>query len=420
MIPPARVAPAYLVLFATLYALQGVVVAYFFNFNTFYMKAAAPPVPESLIGWVQTLATVPLMIKFLGGPLSDRVNLLGLGHRKPYIVLGLVLQSLGLIGLTQVDPGRHLAGFAALAVVAVLGLALYDTCCDGMVIDVTPPGDRQRVQGTLVATRFLATTVCSWGFGHWLARTGNGPGRGDGVLWVCAAMGLIPLALALAAREPRRSAAADAEAFSWDALGVLVRPRALALLAFGALYATVSFGVEINLSLYYESLGFNSGAVGNFASARYLGRAGGAALFPLLAMRLGRRGVLLGGTLALAATTAGQMAVGGGATASAWGFAFGAANGWLDAAFCVLAMEASDPRLAASTYALFMAVSNVGAAGGGIFSSGVAAAGGRYRPIFLIFGAAALLALPLAIPLGRPASTPKPQPEPEPSDELAD
>src|SRR5262249_48242261 len=35
-----RVRPAYLLLFASLYAIQGVVVAYFFNYNQGYMKVA--------------------------------------------------------------------------------------------------------------------------------------------------------------------------------------------------------------------------------------------------------------------------------------------------------------------------------------------------------------------------------------------
>ena len=47
---------------------------------------------------------------------------------------------------------------------------------------------------------------------------------------------------------------------------------------------------------------------------------------------------------------------------------FGAANGWTDAVFYVLAMEASDPRMAASTYALFMAVTNLSVAGGSLFA----------------------------------------------------
>ncbi|MBX6313384.1 MAG: MFS transporter [Isosphaeraceae bacterium] len=405
-----RVAPAYLLLFASLYAIQGVVVAYFFNFNQLYMEAAG--VAPTTIGWVQTMATLPLVFKFLGGPLSDRVNFFGFGHRRPYIILGLILQTLGLVGLTLIDPGRHLGGFATLALVAVTGLALYDTCCDGMAIDTTPPGDRARVQGILVASRFVATAICSWGFGHWLERTGTGPGRGDGVLWACAGLGLIPLVQTLGVREPRR--AADAEAFDWRALCVLIRPRSLALLGFGALYATVAYGVEINLSLFYSHEGFRSDAIGDFASARYIGRAVGAALLPLGTAWLGRRGVLTIGVALLTASTAGQVLVGGRGSALFWGLAFGAANGWDDALFNVLSMEASDPRLAASTYALFMAVSNLSVTGGGIFASTVQAFGGRYRPVFLGSALIALASWLLTPPLWRPPA----KPEPEPVDDL--
>ena len=136
---------------------------------------------------------LPFILKFLGGPLSDRFNLLGFGHRKPYIVIGLVVQSLGLLGLSLIHPADNLAGFTALALLTVAGLALYDTCCDGMVIDVTPPADRDRVQGMLVASRAAAAMLCTLAFGFLLEFTGNGPGRGDPVLWICAALGIIPV-----------------------------------------------------------------------------------------------------------------------------------------------------------------------------------------------------------------------------------
>ena len=105
---PRRVAPGYLALFASIYALQGVVVAYFFNFNQLFMIAGG--VSSEDAADAQTLALVPFILKFLGGPISDRFNLLGWGHRKPYILLGLVVQSLGLAGLALVHPGIAPAG----------------------------------------------------------------------------------------------------------------------------------------------------------------------------------------------------------------------------------------------------------------------------------------------------------------------
>ena len=189
-------------------------------------------------------------------------------------MIGLVVQSLGLLSLSLMHPANNLAGFTALALLTVAGLALYDTCCDGMVIDVTPPADRDRVQGMLVASRAAAAMLCTLGFGFLLEFTGNGPGRGDPVLWICAALGIIPLIQALIVPEP--DAPRTPSGFS-GCLSVLLRPRSLVLLAFGAFYALVGYGVEINLgSFYNETLHFRERTIGALGSSRYVGRVIGA------------------------------------------------------------------------------------------------------------------------------------------------
>jgi PAT family beta-lactamase induction signal transducer AmpG len=395
-----RVRFAYLALFAALYAVQGVVAAYFFTFNSVYLKTAG--VPRALRADVQSVALLPFILKFLAGPVSDRFNLLGLGHRKPYIVLGLALQSLGLAGLAVVDPGRRLIGFAALAVLTVTGLGVYDTTCDGMVIDVTPPGDRNRVQGLLVAARALAAMVCAYGFGRWV-QTGGGheSQRYAELLWACAALSTIPLLQALWLPEPDR--AADCERFDWSALQVLVRPYSLWLLAYGASYALVAYGVEINLSEFYRALGFSAETIGTLGALRYVGRAAGGLLLYGTARRLRRSALVPLAVLALAAATAAQAAVASPVEAAGGALAFGAANGWADALFFVLAMEASDPRMAASTYALFMAVTNVSVVGGSLFARADAALGGGHRPAFVAASLATLAILPVVRRLRRPA-----------------
>ena len=73
-------------LFVSLYAVQGVVAAYLFTSNTIYLTSAG--VADETAADVQTLALMPFVLKFLVGPFSDRFSLFGLGHRKPYIVLG--------------------------------------------------------------------------------------------------------------------------------------------------------------------------------------------------------------------------------------------------------------------------------------------------------------------------------------------
>ncbi len=398
-----KVGPWYLALFASLYAVQGVVVAYLINFNKRYMIAAG--VAEVTAGRIETAVLMILVLKFLLGPLSDRVNLLGLGHRKPYILLGLMLQSLGLVGLACFNPGLYLAAYGFMALVAVVGLCLYDTCCDGMVVDVTPPDDRSRVQGALQVARFLATMICTLAFGHWMNRTGIGPGKSGGVLWACAGLGLVPLLLVLSLREFRLHDLA--EEFRWSALWVMTRPHSLLLLAFGALYGIVGLGVEFNLSLYYQSLMFNLGDVGNFSAIRYAGRAAGALLLPVVARHVVKGGRLTIGMISLALTTAGQTLIRSHGSAGFWAFVFGMSNGWNDALFCVLAMEASDPRMAASTFAIFMAVSNLSVLGNDLFLEAVKAFGGHYRPVLLLASLMALGIVVLVPALSRPVTQPE-------------
>ena len=396
------VGPAYLALFISLYAIQGIVISYFFNFNQEYMARAG--VSPSAIGTARSLALLPLVLRFLGGPLSDRFNLFGLGHRRPFIVVGLVLQGLGLCGLAKVDPSANLAGFTVMAVLTVFGLALYDTATDGLILDSARAEDRPRLQGMLIAARFVAAMATSVGFGLWLKRTGNGPGHGDGPIWACVGLSLIPLTLQAWLREPPRQGAV--ESFQWQSLAVLIRPRSMVLLAFGTLYAVVAYAVEINLSSFYKNLGFDEGAVGLLGSARYVGRAVGALGLGLMSRRLARGWTLTIGVIGLAVSTLAQAGVGGGWSAGLAAFGFGLANGWDDALFYVLAMEASDVRMPASTCALFMSVTNLSVLGGGLFAEGVAAFGGQYRPVYVVAATVALLALPLAIPLRRPLDAP--------------
>jgi PAT family beta-lactamase induction signal transducer AmpG len=392
-----RVPMGYLALFASLYAVQGVVVAYITNFNTNYMTAKGQSLDRAAVA--ETIALLPLALKFLVGPLSDRVNLFGLGHRLPYIVLGVVVQSLGLAGLAMIDPGQHLLAFGGMALLTVLGLALYDTCCDGMVLDVTPPSRRAGVQGLLWVSRFAATTVCTFGFGRWLGRPGVGQEGIPMVLWACAALGLVPLLLSRGATE--RPRAADAERFSWAALGCLARPWTLALLLYGGLYAMVALGAEFKLAAFYKALGYGEGAIGDLGSVRFLGRAVGALLLPLSASVMGQRARMVVGLCGLVASTAGQATISGPLSAGGFAFLFGMANGWSDALFGVLAMQGSDPRLAASTFALIMAVSNLSVVGNAAFAA-LATALGSFRQAYLIAAVAIVPLLVLAIPLGRP------------------
>ena len=404
MTGPAKIRPIDLALGTSLYALQGVVVAYLVAWNKPYMIAAG--VQPVVAGRVETLVLLTLVLKFVLGPFSDRFSPFGQGHRRPFIAMGLVAQSIGLAGLAAVNPGTNLAGYGSLALLAVGGLALYDTCCDGLIVDVTPSADRARVQGMLQVARFLATMVATLGFGAWINATGIGPGRSGGLLLACASLGAVPLAITLAARGGPGSRSEGR--FDWAGLQILIRPRSLAVFAFGAIAGVVGLGVEFNLSGYYAGIGFTPGGIGVLTAIRYGGRAIGALLLPTLGGRLGRRGQVVLGVVALSlAIMLEAPGSENGAIQGARALAFGMAIGWIDALFCVLAMEASDPKMAASTFAVFMAVSNVGAVGDALFLEVARATGPGYGPAFVstaIVALGLLVFTPLLAP-PRPGAT---------------
>ena len=70
-------------MFASLYVVQGVGLAYFRNFQKPYLNDLG--VNPDVIGLLTLILQVPFVLKIFIGMVSDRVNLFGMGHRKPYI-----------------------------------------------------------------------------------------------------------------------------------------------------------------------------------------------------------------------------------------------------------------------------------------------------------------------------------------------
>ncbi len=385
----------HLILFAVLYAVQGIVVSYFLTFNGRYMaNPSVLPDGEKLtlsmsqIGWCQTIATLPLALKFLFGLWADRFSFLGLGHRVPYILIGLGMQSVGLFGLTLFEPARHVTTFTALATIAVCGLCFYDVSCDAFAVQITPPADRSRVQGILQACRFVSTAFFGVAFGtiwNWSAFPGQS------VLWLC---GLLPIPAAIYAltiAEPVHVRSVESLR-----LGVfrMFRNRSLwGLLIFSVIYAIVSFGVEAVLAFWFAVplLAFSERALGFQSLGRNCGRALGAVLQARASTFNGVRKLVVAGIMGLSAATVLFAFVRGHASAMVVGIVFGVAVGWLDALACSLAMDESDPDFPATSFSLIMAFQNLGILGSGLMNS--LAAGVGFEKAFMIAAATNLLGL---------------------------
>jgi len=152
-----RSKPLRYTMFASLYFTQGTILSYFTALNALYLLSRGLTMTD--VGLFAAIALLPFVLKIFLGMLSDRVNLFRLGHRKPYILIGLLVQTICLIIVPYIDPAQYYWGFVAIAFILQMGMALYDTCTDGLALDTTPQEEQGTIQGFMVGGRALAVVV---------------------------------------------------------------------------------------------------------------------------------------------------------------------------------------------------------------------------------------------------------------------
>lgn len=380
---PASSKPLRFSLFGLLYFTQGIVLGYFAALNALYLLANGLDMAD--VGILGTIALIPFVIKIFFGMLSDRYNFFGWGYRKPYIVIGLLVQFACLLLVTAVDPGRQYWTFVALAFILQMGMAFYDTCTDGLALDITPENEKGLLQGFMVGGRSIGVIVAASIAGMIAERSW------PGVFYFLAALTLLPFALLFFVREAPR---AGAERFDWAAFGAFKQPAVLAVAGVGLIIFLVIVGANqlINPALT-EKLGISLSTAGLITTIWGFGCVGGAVGGGLVMDRIGNRTALwvcIGSvfvTLALLALAPSLL------LAFVAAFLYGMAYGASQASYFALAMKYTQPTIAASMYSILMAVTNVGQ-GIGLGVGGAMAKGLGYLPTFLIFGAAMFLVLP--------------------------
>ena len=372
-------------LFALLYFAQGSVLGYFTSLNALYLRSF--DVSMTRVGIFSAIALIPLVLKILWGMLSDKVNLFGFGYRKPYIIIGLLMQAGGQLAFPFIHPGHSFGLLVAVAFFSLLGMALYDTCTDGLALDTTTSGEMGKVQGIMVAGRAVGIVVISAAVGmlsqmiNWYA-----------VFMALAVMTMIPIPLVLLIREPERPAERrfDLKAFRSFA------SRSVLAVGFLGLISTMITGGTNQLVNPFLSESFNiSYMIAGFFSAVWgIGVTLGGITGGRLTDRLGNRKAITGAlitalvAISLLAVIPSQV--------FAWPLLvlFGLAYGYYETVFFATSMTVTDPRIAASMFAILMAVSNIGSGLGMVAGGGISDWIG-FRWTFVFFAALNFLIIPL-------------------------
>lgn len=385
-------------MFGALYFTQGTVLAYFLSVNALYFLESG--LSGTDIGIFGIIAMIPFVIKILYGMLSDRVSLFGMGHRKPYILIGLFIQIVCLLAIPFINLSTDFWLFVSTAFLVQMGMALYDTCTDGLALDTIPKEEEGTIQAIMVGGRALGLVLTAPLVGLLAEYVGW-----QWVFWALAISTLIPVPFILGIKEGERTVEQE---FNWNAFKAFKDKYVIAIAVVGFLFFTVYAGVNavVNLSLEVRFPGqFNKAAAGLVSAVLGSGIIAGGIIGGRVLDSLGKKKAIWSALLAsLAASVA--LAV---LPDQNWVwmvvFILGISFGVQQAIIFALSMNASDSHIAASMYSILMAVTNV-AQGIGMFITGALSDSISFLLLFIIMGLINLLAIPFisAIEKGKTVS----------------
>lgn len=371
-----------------LYFAQGSILGYFTALNAIYLRSFG--ISMSYIGIFSAVALMPLILKIFLGMLSDRMNLFGLGYRKPYIILGLLIQAGGQLVFMMINPAESFVLLTMVAFFSLTGMAMYDTCTDGFALDTTPKEDEGTVQGIMVAGRALGIVLIS-------ATVGVMSQLADwnAVFISLAVMTLIPVPLVLILKEPARP---PGRTFQWSAFRAFGNRQIIALGLLGIIGFIVASGANQLINPFLqETFGITYMMAGFYAAVWGLGVVFGGVTGGKLTDRIGHPKAVKGAIIASLITVFLIALIFDPILAWPLVFLFGISYGYFETVYFATSMGKTDMRIAASMFAILMAVANIGSgiglAGGGFLSDWIG-----YQWTFVLFALLNLLAL-LLLPL---------------------
>jgi PAT family beta-lactamase induction signal transducer AmpG len=372
-------------MFGLLYFAQGSVLSYFTALNAIYLLSFGLNLGQ--IGLISGIALTPFVLKIFLGILSDRVNFFQMGHRKPYIIIGLIIQAVCLFIVPFIDPGKNFALYGLMAFLVMTGMAMYDTSTDGLALDTTPEEEAGKIQGIMVGGRAMGVVVLSSLIGvlaqnvSWMA-----------AFWLLAILTLLPLVLLIGFKEPPRK---PDQKFEWKAFAAFKHWPIIALGLLGALYSLIINAANEIINPFLQSdFGISVMMAGFFTTVWGIGVVVGGITGGPLTDRVGQRRAV---EIALAISFVSVAIFSLTPTAAiAWPlvFIFGVAYGYYETVYFAISMQKSDPRIAASMFSILMAIANIGT-GIGLPIAGLLAEGVGFRWTFAIIASLNLLAIPL-------------------------
>ncbi|MBG0787165.1 MAG: MFS transporter [Anaerolineaceae bacterium] len=373
------------IIFSLLYFIQGAILSYFTGFNAIYLLSFG--VDMKGVGLIGLIGMLPFVLKIFLGMLSDKVNLLGMGYRKPYILIGVALQAATLFIVPFIDPGLNFNLYALLGFVMMMGMALYDTATDGLALDTTPEEDQGTIQGLMVGGRALGVAIISVFFGafanflSWHA-----------AFWSLAVISSVAFILAFFIKESRVK---EHPAFEWSAFKSLARKEILSLALIGALYSFIINSVAEIMNPFFEKrFMISTFLAGLYSGVWGVGIIVGGMLGGRWTDKLGHRDSVKYAMLVSFLTILLFLFIPNPWIAFIVALVFGFAFGFYETVYFAASMARTDPRIAASMFSILMAIANIGT-GVGLAVTGLLVDSLDYPLTFVLLAVFNLLVFPL-------------------------
>lgn len=331
------------------------------------------------IGGVQAMVILPWTFKLAYGLLMDRYAFLAMGRRRPWIIIGQTGLAIGFIAMAFASPGVHQIGLIAVFAFALgLSSAVQDVAVDGLAVDILPTDEIEQVNGYMFGAQAIGIALSAALSGYLIAYVG----LPAAVLTLAAIIAGILLLVLLVRERPGE------RLLPWTSGTSAQRNLDLHLGAFGPIIRSLFAAMFIKQTLILvpalvaivAAWGIFLGAAPLFAAnvlgwekAVYSGWSGqaslaaglaGALFFGVITQRWGARRMFIGTALTGAAAAGAMLSL-----QSHWTnpsffiaaiFTFNALVVLRGVASGSLAMRLCTPAIAATQFAVFMAILNLG------------------------------------------------------------
>lgn len=149
-------------LFTVLYFVQGIPSGLFLISLPGWL--AQHDLGKAEIGKFIAIVTMPWAFKFIFAPLMDKFHFLRMGRRRPWVLgtqLGILVSTL-LMAFVE-DPVGHLSQLAFYGFLVNLFSSVQDLAVDGMSVDLLPTDEQAKVQSWMIAGQAIGKTAASAG-----------------------------------------------------------------------------------------------------------------------------------------------------------------------------------------------------------------------------------------------------------------